>query len=112
MPKRQRYNQFIACTVLVLCLSALVAAPALHEYLFNHTIAILGEQSSSETGHVPEEEGSCPLCEFLRLAIPHFVDAKPFQLQTGTLAEKTFPVSIPAVACADVLPPCRAPPCV
>ena len=110
--RKPLWGRFVSCTVLGLYLCALVAAPALHWHAFEHNVVSYGEQSSSESTPVPDSEDTCPLCEFLRAAIPYFVDAEPFQLQTDTVAETYSTVSNPLVAYATVLPPCRAPPVV
>ncbi|MCL2004749.1 MAG: hypothetical protein FWG73_01170 [Planctomycetaceae bacterium] len=99
-----RLNQFIACSVLALYLLALVAAPALHWHLFDHHIAI-AEQS-------PENEDACPLCEFLRSAIPLSTEYEPPSLQADAVAETVHSPATPLVAYATILPPARAPPSV
>jgi len=108
--RKPRWRRFISCAVLGLYLLALVAAPALHWHLFDHSAVSYSEHSSSDSNSTPVSEDTCPLCQFVRAAIPYFVDAEPFQVQTDTVAEAYFTVSNPLVAYVTVLPPCRAPP--
>ena len=110
--RKPKWSRFISCTVLGFYLCALVAAPALHWHLFEHSAISYSEQS--DTGHVPvpNSENDCPLCEFLRAAVPFFVDYKPVLLQTDVVVKTYFTVSNPPVAYVTILPPCRAPPVV
>jgi len=110
--RKQQWRGFISSTVLGLYLLALVVAPALHWHLFDHSAVSYSEHSSSDSNSTPDSEDTCPLCQFVRAAIPYFVDAEPFQLQMDTVAETCFTVSNPLVAYITVLPPCRAPPSV
>ena len=109
--RKPQWNRFISCAVLGLYLCALVAAPAVHWHVFDHNVEISSEQSSTSIPD-PDSEDTCPLCEFLRAAVPFFVDYKPVPLQTDVVAETYFTVSNPLVAYVTVLPPCRAPPSV
>ena len=110
--RKPQWSRFISCAVLGLYLCALVAAPALHWHLFDHSAVSYSEQSSSDSNSTPDSEDTCPLCEFLQAAVPFFVDYKPVLLQTDVVVKTYFTVSNPLVAYVTVLPPSRAPPSV
>ena len=103
--QKPRWTSLIAGAVLGLYLFACVAAPSVHWFLFDHNV-------ETKTSYVPENKDVCPLCEFLRLAVPFFAEDEPFQVQSDIVAESVFTISNPLVAYAAVLPPCRAPPAV
>ena|GEM_PF-1253533 len=74
------------------------------------SIATDAHQSDSHQRHIPLDENVCPLCEFLRLAVPLFVETAPFQVQSDMVAEAVFVASKLLVSSVTSLPPCRAPP--
>ena len=98
------WNRFVSCAVIGLYMFALVVMPAVDVYNHGCRAAMGSEQSDSEK--------DCPICEFARLAVPFFVVADPFVLQTDTGIEICFTFPIPSVANVTALPPCRAPPVV
>ena len=102
--RKPMWSRFISCVALGFYVFALVVMPALDVY--NH--GCRAEMSSEQS----DTEKNCPICEFARLAVPFFVVADPFVLQTDVSAEIFFTVSIPLVVSATDLPPCRAPPVV
>jgi hypothetical protein len=106
------WSRLAACIVLGFYLLALVVLPALDRLIFDHGIVISCKHFPSDSNGVPvpDSEKSCPICKFVRLAVPHFVTPDPLLWQEETLSEVSLSVSIPLVVYATVLPPCRAPP--
>ena len=103
------WSRFISCAALGLYVFALVAMPALHGHSCEHP----AETCCNHSEHVPDvplSDDPCPICEFAHLAIPFFVISEPLLLQADIVVQISFTVSIPLVADAAVLPPCRAPP--
>ena len=102
-----RFGAGTSCAVLGLYVLALVATPALHGQIHDLLIEPCCEQSDCDH---PIPEDTCSLCEFVRAAIPFtMVDGLP-TLQPDIIAYTSFAISIPPVADATILPPCRAPP--
>jgi len=87
----------------------LAAVPTLDEYAY--CIEPCFEHFDDEPEfEPPAPEEADPICELLRLSVPFFTDDVPSLLQTGIDFNHSFPVLIPSVADATILPPCRAPP--
>ena len=103
--RKPQWNRFVSCAALGLCLFALVAMPALDQHIFHHSAVTYSEHSS-------DSENTCPICQFVRLVTPYFVDIELVPLPTDIVVETCLTVSIPSVAYATALPPCRAPPVV
>jgi hypothetical protein len=100
-------RRFVACAVLGLYAFALVAMPALHGNVHDYLTEPCCE--SSDCDHpVPEE--TCPLCEFVRAAVPFCIFAETYPLQMDIIFNLSFTDSKPSVADGTILPPCRAPP--
>ena len=85
----------------------LVATPALHGQIHDFFIEPCCEQTDCDH---PIPEGTCLLCEFVRVTVPFTtIDGLP-TLQPDIVAYIPYTVAIPSVADATILPPCRAPP--
>ena len=98
--RKPGWGRFVTCAVLVLYLFAFVVLPVLHERLHSG----FASTSSLVSGD------SCPLCKFVRVAVPYFASPDLFDGQSETVAQAFFFISIPSVADATALPLCRAPP--
>ena len=103
------WNRFISCTALGLYVCACVAMPALHGHSCEHPAETCCEHSESAPD-IPAADDPCPICEFAHLVVPFFVFSEPLLLQAVSVSQISFTVSIPLVADAAALPPCRAPP--
>jgi len=58
----------------------------------------------------PVSEDKCPICQFVRLAVPFSTVDVPLLVQAGIESSISFTVSIPSATNVTTLPPCRAPP--
>ena len=102
-------SRFVSCIALGLYVLALVVLPALHGHGCEHDTATCCKHSESPP-ILPVSNDSCSICEFAYLAIPFFEISEPPLFQADINSEISFTVSIPSVAEATLLPPCRAPP--
>jgi hypothetical protein len=98
--RKPGWGRFVTCAVLVLYLFAFVVMPVLHERWHSGFTSV----SSLVSGD------SCPLCKFVRVAVPFFASPELFEWQSETVAQAFSIISIPSVADAIALPLCRAPP--
>ena len=106
------WNRLISCAALSLYVCALVVMPAVHGHSCEHQATTCCEHHSESDSDLPVPEDTCSLCEFVRLAIPFVVIDLPVPLQAEIGCDLSFTISIPSVADAAILPPCRAPPAV
>ena len=102
-------NRFVACAAVGLYIATFAAITALDEYAYciEPCLECFDDDREFEP---PSPEKTDPLCEFLRLSVPFFMADVPLLLQTGIGSKNSFPILIPSVADATILPPCRAPP--
>ena len=107
---KNRYR-LISCVALGLYVFALVVLPGLHGHGCDHPVETCCEHSES-TPDLPDSDDACPICEFAVLAVPFLTASDPLLWQPDTVSEISFTLSIPPVADATDLPPCRAPPIV
>ena len=108
--RKSPWNRFTSCAALTLYLFALVVIPALHGHDCENGTATCCEHSETipDQNSVPVD--SCPICEFVHLVVPFFTVSEPLLYRTDIVDEVCVVVSIPSVAHATILPPCRAPP--
>ena len=112
--KPQRIR-FAACTALGLYLLTLFAVPMLHTHGCEHAVqTCCHDHPAPDSKHVPvpDSDDSCPVCEFAHHVISFFMISEPLIGQTNSVDEVWVTISIPSVAHATALPPCRAPPVV
>jgi hypothetical protein len=105
------WSRFVSCTALGFYLFALIVMPALHWHAFGHG-AVASSEHSADFDTVPtsDSEETCPMCQFVCLAIPFFVVSDPLPQPTDTIAEVCSTLPTLLVVDATDLPPCRAPP--
>jgi hypothetical protein len=107
------WSRFISCVALCGYLFPLFAVPMLHTHGCDHEVkTCCTEHADPAPLHSPDSDHSCPSCEFATLIIPCFTVSEKLVWQTDIVDKVCVPVSIPSVACAIILPPCRAPPVV
>ena len=111
--RKPRWSRFVVCAALGLYLPTLVSVPMLHTHGCEHDVKVCcnGHPAS---GHIPapDSDDSCLACEFAHLVIPFFMISEPLVWRTDIVDEICVTVSVPSVAHATALPPCRAPPAV
>ena len=104
-------NRFLSCTALALYVCALVAMPALDGLLHAHLVAPGLECADPDpNSQLPVPTDTCPICQFMRLAVPFVTVEVPLPIQADVVFDISFSVSIPLVTNVLPLPPCRAPP--
>jgi len=83
--------------------------PALHGFVHN-TLAETHSNRSKSVPNLPASKSTCPICDFVRAAIPVYAAAEPLLMQSDIVSDISFPVLIPSVVRTIALPLCRAPP--